>query len=203
MWRLVRRYTGRVGYRRGVKSEGLAADPPVIDCSGWAALLLTDAMQAENQAAGRAVFAADDMSALRTWSDRIIMEIERRTGFIRQGPEIGAASLPRCATIGLKMGEPEWAGNHPRPRGITHIVQVVRRPEDDTAFVSEAIGLVPAGIRLTPLNDWLVSWQPRIRAGEVWAVDPFRLAAGQCGAVAVRQLEEHPRDGRMAPEEGS
>jgi hypothetical protein len=45
MWRLVQRYTGRVGYRRGVKSEGLLANPPVIDCSGWTALLLTQALQ--------------------------------------------------------------------------------------------------------------------------------------------------------------
>jgi hypothetical protein len=143
MWRLVCRYTGRVGYRRGVKSEGLAADPPVIDCSGWTALLLTEAMQAENHAAGRAVFGAADMNALRTWSDRIIMEIEIRTGFILTSLEIGAASLPRCATIGLKMGEPEWAANHSRPRGITHVVQIVRRLRDDAAFVSEAIGLAP------------------------------------------------------------
>jgi hypothetical protein len=181
MWRLVQRHTGRVGYRRGTKSEGLSEDPPVIDCSGWTALLLTEAMRAENEAAGRAVFGADAIEAMRAWSDRIILEIETRTGFILEGPEIDAASLPRCATIGLRMGEPAWAANYPRPRGITHIVQVVRRPEDDAAFVSEAIGLAPSGIRLTGLSDWLASWQPSIQAGEAWAVDPFRPAAGRSG----------------------
>jgi len=178
MWRLVQRYTGQVGYQRGVKSEGLSATPPVIDCSGWTALLLTQAMQAENEAAGRDVFGADDMLALQVWSDRIIHEVEIRTGFILEGPEITAASLPRYATLGLKMGEPAWATNHPRPRGITHIVQVVRRPEDDAPFVSEAFGGSPLpGISLTPLAEWLALAQPRIRAGEVWAVDPFRMAA--------------------------
>jgi len=46
MWRLVQLYTGRVGYQLGVKSEGLSADPPVIDCSGWTRLFLTKAMRA-------------------------------------------------------------------------------------------------------------------------------------------------------------
>ena len=81
LWRLVQRYTGRVGYRRGVKSEGLSAQPPVIDCSGWTALLLSQALQAENDAAARAVFAAGDIEALHAWSERIIDEIEQRTGF--------------------------------------------------------------------------------------------------------------------------
>src|SRR5471032_3052563 len=148
MWRLVQRYTGQVGYQRGVKSEGLSATPPVIDCSGWTALLLTQAMQAENEAAGRDVFGADDMLALQVWSDRIIHEVEIRTHFILQGHE------------------------------ITHIVQVVRRPEDDAPFVSEAFGGSPLpGISLTPLTEWLAVAQPRIRAGEMWAVDPFRMAA--------------------------
>ena len=177
MWRLVRRYTGRVGYQRSVKLEGLSADPPVIDCSGWTALLLTSAMRAENDAAGRAVFGADDVAALQVWSDRIIQEIESRTAFIVEGRDITALSLPRCATIGLKLGEPAWAANHPRPRGITHIVQVVRRPEDDAPFVSESFGgSVSPGISLTPLRQWLALREPSLRAGEMWAVDPFRLA---------------------------
>lgn len=178
MWQLVQRYTGRVGYKRTVKSEGLATDPPVIDCSGWVGLLLMEAMQAENEAAGRAVFANDAAAAMRAWSDRIIMEIEIRTGFILNGPEITAGNLPRCATIGLKLGAPVWAANHPRLRGITHIAQVVRRPEDDAPFVSESIGsAVPPGIRLMPIVDWLALMQSRTGADEFWAVDPFRLAA--------------------------
>jgi hypothetical protein len=73
------------------------------------------------------------------------------------------------------MGPP-WASNHSRPRGITHIVQVVRRPEDDAPFVSESFGgSVSPGISLTPLGEWLALSQPRLRAGEMWAVDPFRL----------------------------
>jgi cobalamin biosynthesis protein CbiD len=49
MWQLVQRYTGRVGYRATVKAEGLAADPPVIDCSGWFGVLITAALNAENE----------------------------------------------------------------------------------------------------------------------------------------------------------
>ena len=179
MWQLVQRYTGRVVYRRGVKFEGIAADPPVIDCSGWTGLLLTQAMQAENQARGHPIFGIDQMRAVGTWSDRIILEIETRTGFILESPEITAVSLPRCATIGLKLGEPAWATNHPRPRGITHVVQVVRRPEDDAALVSESFNSsTHSGIRLTPLAEWLAFRQPRILAREVWAVNPYRLALG-------------------------
>ncbi|HEY4352278.1 MAG TPA: hypothetical protein VGN31_13690, partial [Paraburkholderia sp.] len=141
------------------------------------ALLLSRALQAENDAAARTVFAAADIEALHTWSDRIIQVIERRTGFILQGTGITADALPRCATIGLKIGNPAWAVNHPRPRGITHIVQVVRRPDDDAPFVSESYGGSVAGIRLTPLAEWLASAESAICAGEVWAVDAFRLAS--------------------------
>ncbi|QBR02178.1 hypothetical protein [Paraburkholderia pallida] len=178
MWELVQIHTGRVGYQRGVKSEGLSASPPVIDCSGWARVLLTQAMRAENEAAGRAVFGDGDVQALQAWSDRIIQEIEIRTGFILEGGEVTALSLPRCATIGLKAGEPAWANNHPRSRGITHIVQVVRRPEDDAPFVSESFGSsVSPGISLTPLAQWLALSQWHLRAGQLWAVDPFLLAS--------------------------
>jgi hypothetical protein len=178
MWRLVERYTGCVGYKRGTKSEGLSAESPVIDCSGWVGLLLTHAMQAENKVAERVVFRTDDVDALKAWSDRIIQEIETRTSFLLVGPAISASSLPRCATIGLKLGEPEWARNHPRSRDITHVVQLVRRPDDDAVFVSESFGgSTPPGVSLTPLTDWLGKWRPSLLAGEAWAVDPFRLAA--------------------------
>ena len=180
MWQLVQQFTGQVGYQRGVKSEGLTMTPPVIDCSGWTGLLLVRAMQAENDVADRTIFSADDVCALQSWSDRIIHEIATRTGFILEGREITAHSLPRCATIGIKMGEPDWAKNHPRSRGITHVVQIVRSPKDDAPFVSESFGSsVLPGIRLTPLDQWLVQAQPSLDAAEVWAVDPFRLGSGK------------------------
>ncbi|RKT27200.1 hypothetical protein B0G69_3011 [Paraburkholderia sp. RAU2J] len=161
-----------------MKSEGLSASPPVIDCSGWTALLLSRALQAHNVAAARAVFTDDDIAALHTWSERIIHEIGQRTGFVLQGTALTADALPRCATIGLKIGNPAWAANHPRPRGITHIVQIVRRPDDDAPFVSESFDGAVAGIRLTPLMRWLARAQPALDANEAWAVDAFRLASG-------------------------
>jgi hypothetical protein len=177
MWALVKRHTGRVGYRRGVKAEGLECDSPVIDCSGWVGLLLGEAMRAENEASERCVFVADHMQAVQTWSDRIIEEIAKRTGFILEVPELTIDILPRCATIGLKMGNPSWANNHPRSRGITHVVQVVRRPDDGAAFVSEAFGGTQLnGVCLTPLAGWFVEAESYQCAGEVWVVDALRLA---------------------------
>jgi hypothetical protein len=137
-------------------------------------------MRAENKLSGRKVFSVSDVDALQSWSDRIIQELESRTAFILEGAQINARTLPRCATIGLKIGAPDWASNHPRLRGINHIVQVVRRYGDDAAFVSESFGgLVSPGICLTPLEEWLVQAQPRLDAGEMWAVDPFLLASNQ------------------------
>jgi hypothetical protein len=134
-------------------------------------------MQAENEATGRVVFGSDDLGALQVRSDRIIQEIETRTGFVLEGRAITLHSLPRCATIALKIGEPPWANNHPRLRGINHIVQVVRRPEDSAPFVSESFcGAVSPGISLTPLREWLAQSRPHLCAGEMWAVDPFGLA---------------------------
>lgn len=174
MWQVVERYTGRVGYKGGVKAEGLAANPPVIDCSGWVSLLLSTAMTAVNDSLGQKVFSGDDVAAVFTWSDRIIEAIETRTATILEGNRITIADLPRYATIGLRQGGGAWAQNHPRPRGITHIVQIVRRPGDGAPFVSEAQGWAePYGLRLLPLSDWLDMTQAYLKVGESWAVDPF------------------------------
>ena len=104
MWQLVQRYTGRVGYRATVKAEGLAADPPVIDCSGWFGVLITAAMNAENEAAGRTVFAAEDVVAMQAWADRIIMEIETRTGFILAGPAVWAGQPSALRNVWPQAG---------------------------------------------------------------------------------------------------
>jgi hypothetical protein len=39
-------------------------------------------------------------------------------------------ALSPFATIGLQQGVGAWANNRPRPRGITHVVQLVQRPRD-------------------------------------------------------------------------
>jgi hypothetical protein len=78
----------------------------------------------------------------------------------------------------VKLGEPTGIANHPRARGITHIAQVVRRPEDDAPFVSESIGsAVPPELRLMPLGDWLALMRTRVTADGLWEVDAFRSAA--------------------------
>ncbi|MGM4919666.1 hypothetical protein [Tardiphaga sp. 813_E8_N1_3] len=185
MWQLVERYVGHVGYKGGVKSEGLAWDPPVIDCSGWAALLLSSAMQAMNDASRSGVFSAREIAGISTWSDRMIEVIETRTGFILEGDRIDLENLPRFAMIGLRQGGGAWAANHPRPREITHVVQVVRRPHDDAPFVTESQGWAePYGLRLLPLADWLEISRAWLKSGEAWAVDPF--------APSVRRVRPTP-----------
>jgi hypothetical protein len=172
MWRLVERYTGKIGYKLGAKAENLDLDPPVIDCSGWTALLLSHAMKAANEEA--TVFSEADLAAIQTYSERIIENLERRAGFVILGDLIQADTLPRYATIGLQQGGGAWAANKSRPRGITHIVQVVRRPDDGVAYVSEAAGFFrPPGLRLVPLADWLEQTRSYLRPGAAWAVDPF------------------------------
>jgi hypothetical protein len=173
MWKLVERYTGNVGYRGGVKAEGLAAIPPVIDCSGWVSLLLSTGMKAINDC-GQEKFSAKDITTVFSWSDRIIQEIEVRTGAILEGNQIAPEVLPRFATVGLRQGGGDWAKNHPRPRGITHIVQIVGRPSDGAPFVSESQGWAePTGLRLLPLTDWVDMTSEYLKAGESWGVDAF------------------------------
>lgn len=174
MWDLVERHTGRVGYQRGVKGDGLTREPPAIDCSGWVACLLGAALKADNAAHDRAVFSADFISALNTWSDRQIQVIADRSGWLIQGSDISEESLPALATIGLNLGHSGWETNHPRPRGINHVVQVVRRPSDGAAFVSEALGFPKRhGLLLTPLTEWLDWAETWIKAGTAYAGDPF------------------------------
>jgi hypothetical protein len=186
MWALVDRYTGRVGYKGGVKASGLDADPPVIDCSGWVALLLSAGMEAANRAADSGLFSSHDVAAVDTWSDRIIEELERRFGCILEGDRISLDTLPPCATVGLRQGGGAWAKNHPRPRGITHVVQVVRRPDDGAPFVSEAQGLAePRGLRLMPLADWLDVTQAYLKHGEAWAVDAFAERSARVSGAAT------------------
>ncbi|SRR5258708_5457807 len=177
MWELVERYTDRVGYLRGTKAAGLDASPPVIDCSGWVGVLLTEAMRAHNSATGKDIFDVVDIGACVAWSDRIVLEIESRTPILLTGCEITAATLPDYATIGLNLGTFGWEANFPRTRGINHIVQVVRRPADQMPFVSEAIGPDDrGGVRLMPVDQWLAAFNSYIAAGCAWAVDPFAMA---------------------------
>ena len=174
MWDLVDRYTGRVGYKGGIKEAGLSADPPVIDCSGWVASLLSAGMEAANDTTTLRVFGSDDVAALRTWSDRMIEVLEQRTNWILNGDEITFGTLPPFATIGLQQGGGSWAKNHPRPRGITHVAQIVRRPGDGALFVSEAQGWAePYGLRLLPLAAWLDVTRAHLRSGKAWAVNAF------------------------------
>ncbi|MBN8901535.1 MAG: hypothetical protein J0H19_13725 [Rhodospirillales bacterium] len=174
MWNLVERHTGHVGYKGGAKTDKLQAIPPVIDCSGWTALLLATGMQAANAAAGSETFSAGDLAALHTWSDHMIEVLECRSGTILEGDRISFDALPPYATIGLQQGGGAWAANHPRPQGITHVVQIVRHPGNDAPLVSEAQGWAePRGLRLMPLADWLGLTQPYLKAGKAWAVDAF------------------------------
>lgn len=174
MWALANRYTGRVGYKLGVKESGLEADPAAIDCSGWVAFLLSAGMGAANRAMDREVFGGGDVAAVHTWSDHIIEELERRSGWILEGDRITLDTLPPYATVGLRQGGGDWAENHPRPRGITHVVQVVRRPGDGVPFVSEAQAWSePYGLRLMSLARWLDVTQMYLKSGEAWAVDAF------------------------------
>jgi hypothetical protein len=178
MWTLASQYTGRVGYRGGVKEIGLHSDPPAIDCSGWAAFLLSAGMESANQACAAQRFESDEIAAVHTWSDRMIEELERRSNWILEGDEIDLDTLPPYATIGLRQGGGAWATNHPRPRGITHVVQVVRRIDDEVPFVSEAQGWAePYGLRLTPLAAWLDLTRAYIKRGEAWAVNAFAKRA--------------------------
>ncbi len=176
MWDLVQQYTNRVGYQRGANASSLGAKPPMIDCSGWVAFMLTEAMKAQNADAGEDIFDVADIDACNPWSDRIILEIEARTPVLLEGRDITVTSLPRSATIGLNEGYFTWQENRSRLRDINHIVQVVRRPADQAPFVSESYPTGQGGVRLTPLADWLDARTRDIRAGKAWAVDPFAMA---------------------------
>ncbi len=176
MWALVERYTGQVGYKGGTKASGLDADLPVIDCSGWTALLLSTGMAAANRQAGRSLFNDADVAAVHTWSDRLIENLERRSGFILLGNQITATELPLYAAIGLQQGGGAWAKNHPRPRGITHVVQIVHRPGDQAPYVSEAQGMTqPYVLRLLPLAEWIERTRDYLKPDMAWAVNPFAL----------------------------
>ena len=176
MWDLVERYIGKVGYKGGAKADKLQASPPVVDCSGWIALLLVTGMQAANTVAGRETFNADDLAAVQTWSDRMIEVLGSWSGTILEGDHIRCDALPSYATIGLQQGGGAWAANHPRPRGITHVVQIVRDPNSGASLVSEAQGWAkPYGLRLLPLTEWLQLTQPFLKTGKAWAVDPFAM----------------------------
>ena len=190
MWALVDRYTGLVRYKGGTKAAGLAAEPPVIDCSGRAALLLSSGMKAVTSSAGKAVFSSDEIAAVSTWSDHMIEVLKRQSGWMLEGDEITAEALPAFATIGLQQGGCAWANNHPRPRGITHVVQLVQRPRDGARFVSEAQGWAePFGLRLLPLEDWFDVTRAYITRGKAWAVDAFARA----GAHQPRSAEGRER----------
>jgi hypothetical protein len=156
----------------------LTLDPPAIDCSGWTAFLLSAGMDAANRHEAADLFGPDEIAAVRTWSDRMIESLEKRSNWILEGDAIAPDTLPPYATIGLRQGGGAWATNHPRPRGITHVVQIVRRIDDGLPFVSEAQGWAdPYGLRLTPLDAWLDLTRAYLKRGEAWAVNAFATRA--------------------------
>ncbi len=174
MWALVDRYTGNVRYKGGVKEAGLGADPPVIDCSGWVAMLLACGMKAANSSANSDIFSANDIGAVDTWSDHMIEVVNRQSGWMLEGGDITADALPAFATIGLQQGGGAWANNRPRPRGITHVVQLIQCPHDGERFVSESQGWAePYGLRFMPLANWLSVTRAYIAPGKAWAVNAF------------------------------
>jgi hypothetical protein len=179
MWALVDRYTGHVRYKGGTKAAGLDAESPVIDCSGWAALLLASGMKAVTSLENGDVFSSDDIAAVSTWSDHMIEVLMRQSGWMLKGNEITVDALPAFATIGLQQGGGAWANNHPRTRGITHVVQLVQRPRDGARFVSEAQGWAePYGLRLLPLDDWIDVTRACLTLGKAWAEDAFAQVGG-------------------------
>ena len=175
MWELVEQYTNKVGYQRGAKASSLNNAPPVIDCSGWVAFLITEAMKAHNKISGKTIFDINVIDIINPWSDQIIAQIIDHTEVLLEGHDITTSKLPRNATIGLNEGYFDWQENHPRPRGINHIAQIVRRPSDQSPFVSESYSINPGGIRLTPLKDWLDSHADVIADNRAWVVDPFAM----------------------------
>jgi hypothetical protein len=143
-------------------------------------------MEAANRAVAVELFGSDDVAAVHTWSDRMIENLERRSGWVLEGDRITLGTLSPFATIGLRQGGGAWATNHPRPRGITHVVQLVRRPDDGAPFVSEAQGWSkPYGLRLMPLAIWLDVTQAYLKRGEAWAVDAFAERAVRVSDLAI------------------
>lgn len=129
-------------------------------------------------AAPHALFGHKDVTAVHTWSDRIIENLEQRSGFILPGDRITVDALPPYATIGLQQGGGAWATNHPRPRGITHVVQIVRRPSDGSPYESEAQAMSePFGLRLTPLAEWLERTRDYLTSDKAWAVNALSAKA--------------------------
>ncbi len=111
------------------------------------------------------------------------------SGTILEGDHISFDTLPPYATIGLQQGGGAWATNHPRPRGITHVVQIVRHPGTDAPLVSEAQGWAePYGLRLLPLADWLRLTQPYLKTGNALGGRSLRDAGRKQEADGVGLL---------------
>jgi hypothetical protein len=177
MWTLASKYNNRVGYELGAKALGLSKNPPTIDCSGWIAFLLLQAMPAQNKADNETVFSQDDIDVLNTYSDRMIVEVEISRPSELIGPQITSASLRPGMIIGLNTGRESWESNAFRAHGINHVVALVRRPSDGAVMVSESCGPPGSGgVRLKPLASFLSQYAGLIRAGSAWAVDPLSLA---------------------------
>ena len=104
----------------------------------------------------------------------MIESLEQRSSFVLAGDQITVDALPPYATIGLQQGGGAWANNRPRPRGITHVVQIVRPPFDGAPYVSEAQGMnEPFGLSLMPLAQWIEQTRDFLRPDTAWAVNAF------------------------------
>ena len=119
MWDLVERYTGKVGYRGGVKADGLDATPPVIDCSGWVSLLLSTGMKAVNDC-GREKFGINDIANVFFWSVSHYSGNPGTDGHYSRRRPNSTRKSSRFATVGLRQGGGDWAKITPGPGHHSH-----------------------------------------------------------------------------------
>jgi hypothetical protein len=191
MWQLAQWAIGqRIGWRLGAKRSAMLHEG-VIDCSGWVAWLLAEGFAAENTAmvhqpgapAPAVIFDKADLAAIDTYSDAIVGNVARLTGFLLEGLAIAGANLSPGMVIGLNAGEYGWESSAPRSRGIDHVVIVLRNPVGNGGgplYICQSAaghGVAPAGgVSLMPLATWMEQVAKLALAGRLFAVDPMRLA---------------------------
>ncbi len=177
MWALVERYTGQVGYKGGTKASGLDADLPVIDCSGWTALLLSTGMAAANRQAGRSLFNDADVAAVHTWSDR-----QSRTwngapassSWATRSPLRSCRSMPplacsRAEVLGLRTTHALVESRMSFKSSIA--------PGTRPRMCRRAQGMTrPYVLRLLPLAEWIERTRDYLKPDMAWAVKPVRVA---------------------------
>ena len=147
-------------------------DSGEIDCSGWVAYLQDKTLKEANTYLGQEIFTKADLKLNDSGAAYQIDAIAKDTGILLTGDKVTKDALKEGMIIGEDNGAKDF--DKGRPRGIDHIVQVVKDPKTGELMISQSHGGKGGGVDLMPVDQYLEHKQNK--GVKLYLTDPLSKA---------------------------